>query len=571
MLRARIGSRWVNALSLDYGGVVIGLVFLAFSLTPSLLPRPQASQGVISGLSFAIGYGLGVALWALTRRLVPWRHTLLRQWGWPVLGILLVTGAVILAPFVVAWQNGIRTTVGLPTIPGYSWVQLFAVALAVALVAMALGRGLRLAYQRAERRSGPLVRRVTGPNASQHERTIAIVTDVTSFVAVALAVAAIIVATIVVGLHLLDRGWSASNEHPDPALSPPTSSLRSGGPGSLVSWDDIGEQGSLIVNSGPNAAAVSALTGQSARDPIRVYVGLASAPTYAERSAIAVNELQRTGAADRELLIVASPTGTGWLDSQALDGAEYIHGGDTAMVAVQYDDKPSWRSRVFNPDAPAEGASAQFYSVYSWWSALPVDHRPQLVVYGLSLGSYAMQSAFPDLGTLLQRSQGAIFAGTPSGTALWTDLTARRDADSPFTLPELDQGHQVRWFADPAGFSAPDDDWESPRIAYLQHGNDPVTWLTPSIFWKKPDWLQDGQRSPAVSSDMHWIPLVTGLQALIDFTMGSSVPDDSGHKYGTLTLEAWIAVTGDGGLSDDALSAIRATIASYDTIPPVNQ
>lgn len=577
MVNARFSSRqglpahWRNRLRLDYGGVVLGIVFLALSLTPSLLPRPQVAQGVISGLSFAVGYGLGVAMWALLRGVVSWRSHRLARWGWPVLAIVLVTGGVVLAPFVVAWQNGIRTVVGLPTIPGYSWFQLIIVAVAVAALAIATGRGLRLAYQATERRSGSLLRRVAGPDVSEHERTVAVMSDVTSVVAVTLSATIGLAVVVSIGLHLLDEGWSASNAHPDPQTSAPSSSLRSGGPGSLVAWEDVGHAGSIILADGPDAGAIQALTREPAKDPIRVYVGLNSAPTYAERSAIAVNELQRTGAADRELLIVAGTTGTGWLDPQAIDAAEYLHNGDTALVALQYDDKPSWRSRVFSPDLPAEGASAQFYSVYSWWSALPVGHRPQLVVYGLSLGSYGMQSAFPDLDTLLQRSEGAIFAGTPAGTALWEDLTAQRDPGSPETLPILDQGRQVRWFSDAQDFAADAGAWDAPRVAYLQHGNDPVTWLTPAIFWKQPEWLQDGQRSPVVSPDMHWIPVVTGLQALIDFTMGSSVPDDSGHKYGNLTLEAWIAVTGDGGLTDESLDAIRATIASEDTLPPVDQ
>lgn len=549
----------------------MGLTFLALSLTPSLLPRPQIAQGVVSGLSFAVGYGFGVALWAALRRIITWRDPRVAKWGWPVLGVALVIGMAIVAPFAVTWQNGIRTTVGLATITGFSWFQLILVTFVVGLVSIGVGRGLRLAYRAMERRSGPLVRRVSGAEDAHQDRSVALMTDVAAVVAVALSVVVGLAIIATVGLRLLDDGWSASNAHPDPALTPPTSPLRSGGPGSAVAWEDVGYAGSQILASGPDGAAIEALTGAPAKEPIRVYVGLNSAPTFAERAAIAVNELQRTGAADREVLIVAGTTGTGWLDPQAIDGIEYLHGGDTALVAVQYDDKPSWRSRVFSPELPAEGASAQFYSVYSWWSALPVDHRPQLVVYGLSLGSYAMQSAFPDLETLLQRSEGAVFAGTPSGTALWEHLNAKRDPGSPLTLPVLDDGRQVRWFADMDDFAADATEWDKPRVAYLQHGNDPVTWLGASIFWQQPQWLRAGQRSPVVSPDMHWIPVVTGLQALIDFTMGSSVPDNTGHLYGGLTLEAWIAVTGDGGLSQDSLDAIRATIASYDTLAPVDQ
>lgn len=50
---------------LSHGGLVAGLVFLGFSLTPSLLPRSPLLQGLVSGVSFTIGYGLGALLfWA---------------------------------------------------------------------------------------------------------------------------------------------------------------------------------------------------------------------------------------------------------------------------------------------------------------------------------------------------------------------------------------------------------------------------------------------------------------------------------------------------------------------------
>jgi len=549
----------------------MGLVFLALSLTPSLLPRSQTSQGAISGLSFALGYAVGVLLWSGVKALVRWRHESLTRWGWPLLGIVLVTGAIILAPFVVAWQNGIRTTVGLATIPGYSWFQLLAVAFGVAMLAIAVGRGLRLTYRAIERRTGTVVFRVAGEEGLKHQRALQFGAEVSAIFIFATAVIVAVAVIIVGGLQVLDRGWSASNALPDPALNAPTSALRSGSAQSLVSWNEVGNAGAEIVTSGPDAVAIEALTKRSALEPIRVYVGLAAAPTYAERAAIAVNELQRTGAAHRDVLIVAGTTGTGWLDSQAIDGVEYLHGGDTALVAVEYDDKPSWRSRVFSPDIPTEGTSAQFYSVYSWWSALPADDRPRLYVYGLSLGSYAMQSAFPDLDTLLARTDGAVFAGTPSGTRLWETVTAQRDEGSPVVLPTLDRGRQVRWFSSAGGVDRLTSVWEQPRVAYLQNGNDPVTWLSASIFWQKPEWLEDGQRSPVVSSDMHWIPIVTGLQAFIDYTMGSSVPDKAGHLYGTLTLEAWIAVTGDDGLDIESVDAIRAVIASQDTLAPLDQ
>jgi uncharacterized membrane protein len=47
-----------------FTGTAVGLVFLWLSMTPSLLPRGPLFQALVSGVSGAIGYALGVlAVW----------------------------------------------------------------------------------------------------------------------------------------------------------------------------------------------------------------------------------------------------------------------------------------------------------------------------------------------------------------------------------------------------------------------------------------------------------------------------------------------------------------------------
>ena len=69
---------------------------------------------------------------------------------------------------------------------------------------------------------------------------------------------------------------------------------------------------------------------------MRVYVGLDQAATAEERAALAVDELRRTGGFEREVLVVAAPTGSGWLERQSVDTVEYLNAGRTAIVATQY-------------------------------------------------------------------------------------------------------------------------------------------------------------------------------------------------------------------------------------------
>ena len=68
----------------------------------------------------------------------------------------------------------------------------------------------------------------------------------------------------------------------------------------------------------------------------------------------AVQELERTGAFDREVLAVVTVTGTGWVDPTAARSLEYEHHGDTAIVAQQYSYLPSWISFLVDADKAAE-------------------------------------------------------------------------------------------------------------------------------------------------------------------------------------------------------------------------
>ena len=90
-------------------GLLLAGVFLAASMTPSLLPRPYLVQGILSGFAIAAGYSIGVlGLWGwrfLQFRDIPktWHLRLRLLFGLPVaLLILLVTGRMVF------WQNSIR-------------------------------------------------------------------------------------------------------------------------------------------------------------------------------------------------------------------------------------------------------------------------------------------------------------------------------------------------------------------------------------------------------------------------------------------------------------------------------
>ena len=129
-------------------------------------------------------------------------------------------------------------------------------------------------------------------------------------------------------------------------------------------------------------------------DPIRVYVGLNSKETIDERAKLALEELKRLKAFNREILILVTPTGTGWMDPYSMDTVEYLHGGDTAIIGVQYSYFQSPIAMVVEPEKSKQTAQAMFHEVYNYWTTLPKDRRPKLYLHGVSLGSFGSEHSF---------------------------------------------------------------------------------------------------------------------------------------------------------------------------------
>src|SRR4029453_3277141 len=198
---------------------------------------------------------------------------------------------------------------------------LVAVALFTGLVA--LSRSLQGLYHWVAGR----LRRWMGPRAA----------NALGWVAVVVVTWLVVSGLLLNGLaDLADRGFSVRNSATAEGVTQPTSPLRSGGPGSRVSWESLGRQGRTITGTGPRAKEIPPFPGSPAKKPTRAYAGITSAADVEARAELAVAALERAGGFDRANLLVATTTGSGWLDSGAIDSFEYETGGDSAVVAMQY-------------------------------------------------------------------------------------------------------------------------------------------------------------------------------------------------------------------------------------------
>ena len=530
-------------------GLAAGLVPVGLSFAPSLLPRPFLMQGVITGICVALGYGIGVlAAWAV-RRLTKWEPApRVRRIAWIV--VLVAAVAVIVAADLAgtAWQNEVRRLLTMAPITWTLPLQAIPVAALMAALLLIVGRALRAATRGLGRLLGRRLPQWAGLTIGG--------------VIVALAVVVLLVAAFKGFEALTNDIYSKTNDTTAEGIVQPESAMRSGSSASLVSWESLGMQGRSFVGRGPTVAQLEAFNGSPPKEPIRVYVGLESAPTAEARAALAIRELQRTDAFTRKLLVVMGCTGTGWIEPQSADPPEYMYNGDTAEVSIQYSFLPSWIAMITDQAKATSAGKALFNAVYAEWSKLPTGSRPKLIAYGLSLGSYACQAAFTSAQDLRDRTDGAYFAGTPNFSQPWRTIEDTRDAASPEWLPIYEEGTTVRFAAAPRYFARPAGPWNDPRVLYLQHGSDPVVWWSPHLFLQRPGWLSE-PRAPDVSPDTAWFPVVTFLQVTVDQFYGTTVPNGYGHNYGNMSVDAWSAIAPPPGWTAQKMRDLQAAIDNY--------
>ncbi|MFX4294960.1 alpha/beta hydrolase [Streptomyces bohaiensis] len=525
-LPALVVRRWP-----DLTACLTALFFFWLSLTPSLVPRPWYYQGVIGGITAAIGYGIGATLSGLFRLLFAWRPPpAVRARSWLSLYLITPPLVILLLSQSADMQRELRRLQALP--PTLTWHSLMIalMSLGVAALLVAIARSVRLGTRVLTRL---LHRFVPWPVA----------------VGLALSLSSIIV---VFGtrdvvfergvLSVADRVAAAKDRSTDEGVLRPFSPLLSGSPDSLVSWEELGNKGRSFTGGALSGEEIARFNGRPAQTPVRVYVGRAAYDDYAAGARLAVRELERTGAFDRSVLAVAGTTGTGWINPTTVEALEFMHGGDTAVVTMQYSYLPSWASFVVDREEAGRATRALVDAVHARWEREPADSRPKLVVFGESMGAQAVEAAFDDMDDLLARTDGALLVGPPDGSPVHREVTRDRDPASPVWRPLYRDGAHVRF----AQFPERDlrlgaADWEHPRVVYLQNASDPVVWWSPSLMFQRPEWLRE-PLGPDVTEAIDWFALVTFWQTTVDMAVSYGAPAPHGHRYGSNPVDAWEAV-----------------------------
>jgi uncharacterized membrane protein len=430
---APVGDAVARVAAPRTGRLLVAATALAVASQPGLIPRPPAVQALVAALAAVNAYGVAALLGWVSR---PLRRFVrgIPELTWPATRRVL--GAVLVATTAGAYLGQVHlsraTGMAAPSLTD----QVLATVAAAGLAVAAAGTIALLAAG---------VRRVTRP------------------VAAVLLVPAML-------------------------LGGPGTAAAAGS--SEVPRAAVGSEGAQFLAATPTAADLARATGRPALAPVRVYVGEGQAATPRERAALAVRELEARRAFERAAILVEIPTGSGWVNNASAGALEYVYGGDTATVAVQYASMPSWAAYVRGGEGAQASARALLDAINARIARQPAGDRPTVLAYGESLGAWGGMTAYPEPGGVLRHVDRALWVGIPA--------------------------------------AAPDVTPVPGRLATLDHPDDPV-----------PAWSPDLLVRPSDDWPHPWLPVVTFWQVTGDVIAALDTPDGHGHRYGPELVDEW--------------------------------
>ena len=523
-------------------GVVGALVMYGVSVSPSLLARSWQWHAVASGVLSAVGYIVGLTIQRFYALVVP-------RLGVEITApkaVSIAFRAVLLLGFFLwflRWllqsyreRKRANRLVGMrgETLGEYLLGTVCAFILMMALLGVAWG----LQW---------IGRAIVSVLSQWMHMVFALALSLLILVVIVYALTSQVLLKL--GINFFTRHARKMNNRTAKGIVQPQAPERSGSPQSRSSWRTVGGQGRVFLGRGPSRADIEAVTGCSAMEPIRVYAGMPEEGQSLQSAAdLVVEELHRTGAFDRAVILIATSTGSGWVDEWQVQPLEYLPLGNCATASMQYSFVPSSINFLTDLDVSEEAAVILFETIRRAVDEIPEDRRPALFVCGESLGAYASQHVFSGIVDVLSRTDGALWVGTPAFTPMHAELTAIRHRGSPEVAPVVANGRHVRFVNVPENLWADVygrelGDWNYPRVVYAQHPSDPVVWWNSELVWHKPDWISekvDGDVSP----HMQYTRGATYIQVLVDMPVAGTAPGGHGHTYHEELIPLWEAILG---------------------------
>lgn len=211
------------------------------------------------------------------------------------------------------------------------------------------------------------------------------------------------------------------------------------------------------------------------------------------------------GGLRQRAVVIAVPTGSGWVDAAAVRGFEERFAGSVRILAVQYSEVPSWQAYVRSPASAGESAIALLDAVVTTLRG----HRPEVYLYGQSLGAIGADAARQWSAAHHHPLTGSVLVGYPGGH--------------------------------PAGVD--------PTRTVINNASDPVARLGFSLLWKPAaSAAHQTENVPAPP----WLPGLSALATVIDLFGSLDVPSGFGHRYGPEQAGESLPPALTGGTPDTA-------------------
>ena len=343
---------------------------------------------------------------------------------------------------------------------------------------------------------------------------------------------------------------------------PPQSDFVSGSPASLVPFETLSREGRRFTNMVLTREEIEHVMGTPARqDPIRLFVGLDSAAEVEDRVDLIMDELIRTRAFERDVLVFASPTGSGYINYVFAEALEYMTLGDCAIATMQYSMLPSSMS-LTRTGLAIEQNRALMHAVTGYLRGMAEADRPKFVLFGESLGALTMQDIWRHrTAEAMSRDfvHSSIYLGTPSATEFAKAWRLDRDRIDPKgEIIEVDNFGEVLGLAAERRAAA--------RHYLISHYDDPIPKFGTNILLRRPWWLgPSGERPPRVPKSTAWRPGTTFVLTGVDLINAMDVVPGKfgrrGHDYRE-DIARFVSAAYDLPVSGEQMLAIERALRS---------
>lgn len=485
LLRDRSGenlgyaSAWAGARLLATTGLAGGLVTSSDILTHSVLGK---RPGFATTLALDLTGGAAMAAGTLIRR--NWRA---EKFGWVDRDRPAVTAARGLKAYGTMAGIGVGTTIGIA--------------------------GMAIGEQAASRIIKDGMDRLTGTETGETGTWLAHSVTALGFAVVAAK-----------ALERVRARTLRSNEVLEPAYpAAPTSDRVSCGPASSVDFDAIGKEGRRFVLMALDSTQIQNIMGEPAVDPVRAVIPRDG--SIQERAELAVAELEALGGFQRSMIVVASPTGVGYVNYVMAEALEYLARGNCAIVVPQYALVPS----ALALDKTTGGTQLQaevLQAIHRRISRIPEVRRPRLYQFGESLGAQVALDVAAEGGVNRLDRLGVtagLYLGVPFRSKAWHMWLNDADVIDP-------DGRMV------LTASGPDAPRGGGRHLMVVHDDDPVNKFAYTMFVRRPPWFGPPEtRPPKVPRESLFRPISSFVIGLVDLLNGMNQKPGQfqrvGHDY----------------------------------------